>query len=72
LELSKARILLAEISSLKHKGLTAEAIVIDFVFKSIQPLKDRVYLAYLYTGANNPLGLPIGGYPRRMSSGELI
>jgi hypothetical protein len=34
--------------------LTVEAIVADFVFKNIQPLKDRVYQAYLYTGVNDP------------------
>jgi hypothetical protein len=54
LELAEARILLAEISSLKDRGLTIEAVVIDFVFKNIQPLKDRVYPAYLYIGANDP------------------
>ena len=27
--------------------------VADFVFKNIQPLKDRVYPAYLYTGVND-------------------
>jgi hypothetical protein len=35
---------------LKEKGLTAEAVVADFVFKNIQPLKDRAYPAYLYHG----------------------
>jgi hypothetical protein len=28
-------------------------VVADFVFKNIQPLKDRVYPAYLYTGVND-------------------
>jgi hypothetical protein len=28
--------------------------VIDFVFKNIQPLKDRIYPAYLYTGMKDP------------------
>jgi hypothetical protein len=46
-------VLLAEICLLKDKGLTAEAVVADFVFKNIQPLKDRVYPAYLYTGVND-------------------
>jgi hypothetical protein len=46
-------VLLAEIYSLKDRGLTAEAVVIDFVFKNIQPLKGRVYPAYLYTGIND-------------------
>ncbi|KAJ1270309.1 hypothetical protein BS78_06G044100 [Paspalum vaginatum] len=47
-------ILLKEIADLKEKGLTAQAVVIDFVFRSIQPLKDQVYLAYLYVGASDP------------------
>jgi hypothetical protein len=42
--------LLAEVGLLKERGLTAEAVVADFVFKNIQPLKDRAYLAYLYRG----------------------
>jgi hypothetical protein len=53
-ELDEARILLAETSVLKNKGLTTEAVIVDFVFKNIQPLKDRVYLTYLYTGVNDP------------------
>jgi hypothetical protein len=47
-------VLLAEICSLKDKGLTAEAMVADFVFKNIQPLKDRVYPAYMHTEVNDP------------------
>ena len=35
--------------------MTAEVVVVDFVFKNIQPLKDRVYPAYLYTSVNAPL-----------------
>jgi hypothetical protein len=35
---------------LKERGLTAEAVVADFVFKNIQPLKDRAHPAYLYRG----------------------
>jgi hypothetical protein len=54
LELAEAWVLLAEISILKNRGLTAKAIVVDFVFQNIQPLKDRVYRAYLYTGVNDP------------------
>jgi hypothetical protein len=53
-ELAESRVLLAEICALKDKGLTAEAVVVDFVFKNIQPLNDRVYPAYLYTGVNDP------------------
>ena len=37
LEIAEARVLLAEVGLLKEKGLTAEAIVVDFVFKNIQP-----------------------------------
>jgi hypothetical protein len=50
LEVTEARVLLAEICLLKERGLTAEAVVPDFVFKNIQPLKDRTYPAYLYSG----------------------
>jgi hypothetical protein len=54
LELAESRVLLAEIYALKNIGLTAEAVVVDFVFKNIQPLKDRIYPAYLYTSVNDP------------------
>jgi hypothetical protein len=50
LEVTKAMVLLAEICLLKERGMTAEAVVADFVFKNIRPLKDRAYLAYLYSG----------------------
>jgi hypothetical protein len=53
-EVAESKVLLTEICSLKDRGLTAEAEVADFVFKNIQPLKDRVYPAYLYTGVNDP------------------
>jgi hypothetical protein len=53
-ELAESRVLLAKICALKDKGLTVESVVVDFVFKNIQPLKDRVYPAYLYTGVNDP------------------
>jgi hypothetical protein len=52
-EVAKAKVLLAEICLLKDRGLTVEAVVADFVFKNIQPLKDRVYPAYLYTSVND-------------------
>jgi hypothetical protein len=47
-------IFLAEISVLKNRGLTAEVVIVDIVFKNNQPLKDRVYPAYLYTRVNDP------------------
>jgi hypothetical protein len=50
LKVIEARVLLAEICLLKERGLTAEAVVADFVFKNIQPLKDKAYPAYLYSG----------------------
>jgi hypothetical protein len=50
LEVTEAEALLAEVGLLKERGLTAEAVVADFVFKNIQPLKDRAYPAYLYRG----------------------
>jgi hypothetical protein len=46
-------VLLGEICLLKDRGLTAEVMVADFIFKNIQPLKDRVYPAYLYTRVND-------------------
>jgi hypothetical protein len=49
-DVAEAGALLAEIGLLKERGLTAEAVVADFVFKNIQPLKDRAYPAYLYRG----------------------
>jgi hypothetical protein len=47
-------VLLAKICTLKDRGMTVEAVVADFVFKNIQPLKDRVYPTYLYIGINDP------------------
>jgi hypothetical protein len=52
-EITEAKALLAEVCLLKDRGLTAEAVVADFVFKNIQPLKDRAYPAYLYSGVND-------------------
>jgi hypothetical protein len=49
-EVAEAGALLAEVGLLKERGLTAEAVAADFVFKNIQPLKDRAYPAYLYQG----------------------
>jgi hypothetical protein len=56
LEVTKARVLLAEVCLLKERGLTAKAVVADFVFKIIQPLKDRAYPAYLYSGVTDNSG----------------
>jgi hypothetical protein len=53
LEVTETRVLLAEICLLKERGLTIEAVVADFVFKNIQPLKDRAYPAYLYSGVTD-------------------
>jgi hypothetical protein len=53
LEIAKAKVILAEICLLKERGLTAEAVVADFVFKNIQPLKDRAYPPYLYSGVTD-------------------
>jgi hypothetical protein len=53
LEITKARVLLAEICLLKERGLIAEAVVADFVFMNIQPLKDRAYSAYWYSGVTD-------------------
>jgi hypothetical protein len=46
----EAGALLAEVGLWKERGLTAEAVVADFIFKNIQPLKDRAYPTYLYRG----------------------
>jgi hypothetical protein len=53
-EISKARALFNEIANLKDRGLIAETVMIDFIFKNIQSLKDWVHPAYLYTGARDP------------------
>jgi hypothetical protein len=47
---AEAGALLAEVGLLKERGLTTEAVVANFIFKNIQPLKDRAYPAYLYRG----------------------
>jgi hypothetical protein len=52
-EIIEDKVLLAKVCLLKDRGLTAEAVVVDFVFKNIQPLKDRAYPAYLYSGIND-------------------
>jgi hypothetical protein len=49
-DVAEAGVLLTEVGLLKERGLTAEAVVADFVFKNVQPLKDRAYPAYLYRG----------------------
>lgn len=46
--------MLAEIANLKSRGFTADAIVIDFVFKNIQLLKHRVHPAYLFISVRDP------------------
>jgi hypothetical protein len=53
LEITEAKVLLAEVCLLKDRGLTARVVVADFVFKNIHPLKDRAYPAYLYSGIND-------------------
>jgi hypothetical protein len=53
LEITEGRVLLSEIGLLKERGLTTEVVVADFVFKNIQPLKDRAYPTYLYSGVTD-------------------
>jgi hypothetical protein len=60
--------LLAEVGLLKERGLTAEAVVTDFVFKNIQPLKDRAYPAYLYRGLADSTRVT----NRRIPSADLV
>jgi hypothetical protein len=62
-EIIEAKVLLAEICSLKDGGLTADAVVADFVFKNIQPLKDRTYPAYLYSSVNDSTRITNGRIP---------
>jgi hypothetical protein len=61
-------VLLAEVGLLKERGLTAEAVVTDFVFKNIQPLKDRAYPAYLYRGLADSTWVT----NRRIPSADLV
>jgi hypothetical protein len=68
LEVTEAKVLLAEVCLLKEKGLTTEAVVADFVFKNIQPLKDRAYSAYLYSGVTDSTQVT----NMRMSAEDLV
>jgi hypothetical protein len=52
-EITESKVLLAEVCLLKDRGLTTEVVAADFVFKNIQPLKDRAYSTYLYIGIND-------------------
>jgi hypothetical protein len=62
LEIIEAKVLLAEICLLKERGLTAEAVVADFVFKNIQPLKDKhIWLICTVVSPTQP-GLPTRGF----------
>jgi hypothetical protein len=61
-------VLLAEVCLLKDRGLTAEAVVADFIFKNIQPLKDRAYPSYLYSGVNDSTRVT----NRRIPTGDLL
>lgn len=45
--------LLERIQALKASGLTATAVAIDFVYKNIQPLKDRDHSAFYYRGLDD-------------------
>jgi hypothetical protein len=67
-EVAEAGVLLAEVGLLKERGLTAEAVVTDFVFKNIQPLKDRAYPAYLYRGLADSTRVT----NRRIPSADLV
>jgi hypothetical protein len=67
-EVAEASVLLAEVGLLKERGLTAEAVVTDFVFKNIQPLKDKAYPAYLYRGLADSTRVT----NRRIPSADLV
>jgi hypothetical protein len=60
---AEAGALLAEVGLLKERGLTVEAVVADFVFKNIQPLKDRAYPTYLYQGLADSTRVTKRGIP---------
>jgi hypothetical protein len=60
--------LLAEVGLLKERGLTVEAVVADFIFKNIQPLKDRAHPAYLYRGLADSTRVT----NRRIPSADLV
>jgi hypothetical protein len=47
LESTEITALMIKIANIKGRGLIAQAVVIDFVYCNIQPLKDQVYHAYL-------------------------
>lgn len=53
-EYAEVAALMPEIFNLKKDGLTTQVVVIDFVFENIQPLKNQVYLAYLFVRARDP------------------
>jgi hypothetical protein len=67
-EVAEARALLAEVGLLKERGLTTKVVVVDFVFKNVQPLKDRAYPAYLYRGLADPTRVT----NRRIPSVDLV
>jgi hypothetical protein len=62
MEITEAKVLLAEICLLKERGLTVEAVVADFVFKNIQLLKDRAYPAYLHSGVTDSTRVTTRGF----------
>jgi hypothetical protein len=68
LEVTEARVLLAKICLLKERGLTVEVVVSDYVFKNVQPLKDRAYPAYLYSGVTDSTRVP----NRRIPAEDLV
>lgn len=49
--------MMTEIANLKGSGLTAQVVVIDFVYHNIQPLKYWVFLTFLYTGIKDPTSI---------------
>jgi hypothetical protein len=67
-EVAEAGALLAEVGLLKERGLTAEAVVAEFVFKNIQPLKDRARPTYLYQGLADSTRVT----NRRIPSADLV
>jgi hypothetical protein len=66
LEVTEAKVLLAEVCLLKERGLTAKAVVADFVFKNIEPRRTEHTWLTCTVVLPTPLGLLIGEFLLRI------
>lgn len=57
LESTEVTAMMTEIANLKGSGLTAQVVVIDFVYHNIQPLKYWVFPTFLYTRIKDPTSI---------------